>query len=150
METVSLQSNATDLGTEDCPSDCILLSMTEFQALTSDVCGKGNFDNTVAPELEEKRSGIEGANGRTFQVSNLVTKSNGEIPCVETESYEISPYKGSSDEEDEEDIYDEDDDDDDAQKPIPLWARYTITLNLIFNIPSILWGRLDAATTDLY
>jgi hypothetical protein len=31
-----------------------------------------------------------------------------------------------------------------------LWARYTNTLNLICNIPSILWGRLDAATTDLY
>jgi hypothetical protein len=115
-----------------------LLSTAEFEALTSDVCGKGNFDKTVAPELEENRFGVEGANGCTFQVSNLVTKANGEIPCVEIESYEISPYKGSSDEEDEEDIYDEDDDDEDAQKPIPLWARYTNTLNLICNIPSIL------------
>jgi hypothetical protein len=31
-----------------------------------------------------------------------------------------------------------------------LWARYTNTLNLIFNIPSILWGRLDATTTNLH
>ncbi len=54
METVSLQSNATDLGTEDHSSDCISLFVAEFEALTSDVCGKGNFDKTVAPELEEK------------------------------------------------------------------------------------------------
>jgi hypothetical protein len=30
--------------------------------LTFDVYGKGNFDKTVAPEFEEKRFGIEGAN----------------------------------------------------------------------------------------
>jgi hypothetical protein len=38
------------------------LSAAEFEALTSDVCGKGNFDKTVALELEEKRFGIEGVN----------------------------------------------------------------------------------------
>ncbi len=62
MEIVSLQSNATDLGIEDHPWDCISLFAVEFEALTSDVCGKGNFDKTVAPKLEEKRFGIEGAN----------------------------------------------------------------------------------------
>jgi hypothetical protein len=36
--------------------------VAKFEALTSDVCGKGNFDKTIAPELEEKRFGIEGAN----------------------------------------------------------------------------------------
>jgi hypothetical protein len=36
--------------------------VAEFEALTFDVCGKGNFDKTVAPELEEKQFGIEGAN----------------------------------------------------------------------------------------